>query len=75
VNANADTCWTEAEWFSPPLAAATRLMMSARDEDRVRLNAISKILVDFCFRNAVVMTLVSRPTQIDHHFFLDFTFY
>jgi len=50
-------------------------MMREGDEDRVRLNAIFKILVDFCFRNAVVVTLVSRLLQIDHHFFLDFTFY
>jgi hypothetical protein len=53
----------------------TGVMLNARDEDRARLDAIFKILVDFCFRNVVVVTLVSRLPQIDHHFFLDFTFY
>jgi hypothetical protein len=44
-------------------------------KSRAQLDAKLKNLVDFSFRNSLTVTLVSRPTQIDHHFFLDFTFY
>ena len=39
------------------------------------VDAVFEILVDFCFRNSLSMTLVSRRVPIDHHFFLDFIFH
>ena len=44
-------------------------------KSHAQLDAKFKNLVDFSFRNSLTVTLVSRPTQIDRHFFLDFTFY
>jgi hypothetical protein len=37
-------------------------------------DALCKILVDFCLRISLGVTLVWQLAPIDHHFFLDFIF-
>jgi hypothetical protein len=59
----------------PLLANSKWLVMKPRDANHSRLDVICEILVDFCFRNSLAVTLVSQLTQIDHHFFLDFIFH
>jgi len=49
--------------------------MKPLHENHWRLDVIFEILVDFCFRNALAVTLVSQLAKIDHHFFLDFIFH
>jgi hypothetical protein len=46
-----------------------------RDENLSRLDALCKILVDFCSRISLGVTLVSQLAPMDHHFFLDFIFH
>jgi hypothetical protein len=59
----------------PSRASAKWLGMKPLHENHWRLDVIFEILVDFCFRNALAVTLVSQLAEIDHHFFLDFIFH
>jgi hypothetical protein len=51
---------------------ATRCVRNRKT--RARHVAAFKILVDFCFRTSLAVTLVLQLLEIDHHFFLDFIF-
>jgi hypothetical protein len=61
--------------FMPPPASSKWFGMKPPDENHWRVDVIFEILVDFCFRNALAVTLVSQLAKIDHHFFLDFIFH
>jgi hypothetical protein len=59
----------------PSRARAKWFGMKPLNENHRRLDVIFEILVDFCSRNALAVTLVSQLAKIDHHFFLDFIFH
>jgi hypothetical protein len=56
-------------------ACSTRVTACSRNEKHLRLDAVFKILVDFCIRNSFGVTFVWQPVAFDHHFFLDFIFH